>query len=77
MAGVYDGHGGWQVATHVSKHLHLYIDEALEKEKDVKKAITSAYQRIEDELLEKARAAYELGFPKAVTVGACALTAVV
>lgn len=77
MAGVYDGHGGWQVADHVSKYLHHYIDEAISKDKDVKKAIESAYQRIEDELLLKCRSAYELGFPKAVTVGACALTAVV
>ena len=35
-AAVFDGHGGWQVATYAAKHLHRYMDEELKGAKTEK-----------------------------------------
>ena len=38
-AGVFDGHGGWQVSELAMRKLHVYLDEALKKAKSEKDII--------------------------------------
>ena len=60
--------------------MHLYVDEALKGAKtsdDIKKAITSAFDRVEKEYYVIAKTAFDGGFPKAAYVGSCALVTVV
>ena len=78
---VFDGHVGWQVANACSKKLHLYIDEQLTSndmsDDKVKQAITKGFEKMENELLQIAKAGYENGYPQAAYAGACALVAIV
>lgn len=78
---VFDGHGGWQVADLCSKKLHIYIDEELAKqpknEEGVRTAISIGFDKMEEEWVDFARTSFNLGYPKAAYVGACALVSVV
>lgn len=78
---VFDGHVGWQVSTTCKKRLHEIIQEELTSdkmsEKQIKAAIAKAFDRMEQELLQVARAGFDNGFPDAAYAGACALVAVV
>eukprot|EP01022_Parablepharisma_sp_SALTPOND_P026366 TRINITY_DN6303_c0_g1_i3.p1 TRINITY_DN6303_c0_g1~~TRINITY_DN6303_c0_g1_i3.p1 ORF type:complete len:484 (-),score=12.11 TRINITY_DN6303_c0_g1_i3:1018-2469(-) len=85
-AGVFDGHGGWQMAEYAKKNLHVYVQEELSKiynskraatEEDYKKAIETAFDRVEAEFLKFSKEAFQKGFPSAAYVGACALVTVV
>ena len=79
MAGVYDGHGGPQFSNFISKKIHIILDELLKNatsEKEIISAIDKAYELVENELLQNATGAFDLGFNSG-TVGSCALTAVV
>jgi len=49
-AGVFDGHGGWQVSDYAMRKMHTYLDEALKganTENDIKKALIQAYNQVE------------------------------
>ncbi len=49
-AGVFDGHGGWQVSDYAMRKMHVYLDEALKgakTENDIKKALILAYNQVE------------------------------
>jgi pyruvate dehydrogenase phosphatase len=46
-------------------------------EKDVRTAITKAFDKMEQDLLQVARNGFDAGFPQAAYAGACALVAVV
>ena len=80
-AAVFDGHGGWQVADYAMRKLHMYLDEELRKagktDKDIKKAITNAYNKVEDDWVKLTKDGFDKGFPKIAYVGSCALVAVV
>ena len=61
-------------------HLTDYIDEFLAKAKtpqDVHEGITKAFEKVEKEWHDKCKSAFEMGFPKAATVGAWALVWVI
>lgn len=48
--GVFDGHGGWQVADLCQRKMHEYLDEFLKgakTESQVKEAIFKAFAKIE------------------------------
>jgi serine/threonine protein phosphatase PrpC len=77
FAAVFDGHGGWQVSNKASTRLHTIFENELSKINEPSKAINSAYDIFESELKSEAKTAFELGFPKAGYVGACALSAFV
>ena len=80
MAGVLDGHGGWQVAEYVSKRiedellLHLegtdFEDEWLVEEK-----IQQGFSNIEQSYLEKVKDSFGLGYGEVAKVGCCVLVA--
>lgn len=58
----------------------MYLDEELKNAKsdeDVKKAIKNAFNRVEQDWVETARAVFDKGYPKVAYVGSCALVAVV
>ena len=85
-AGVFDGHRGWQLAEYAKKNLHVYVEEELQRmmankkgatDEDYKKAIETAFDRVENEFLNFSKDAYQKGFPNAAYVGACALVAVI
>lgn len=85
-AGVFDGHGGWQMAEYAKKNLHVYVEEQLAKvaasknalaEEDYQTAIESAFDRIEAEFISFSKDAVEKGFTNAASVGACGLVTVV
>lgn len=60
------------------KKMHLYIDEELGKnKKDVSRAITNAFDRLEKEWIEIAQKAFHGGFAKSAYVGSCALVSIV
>ena len=59
--GIFDGHGGWQVAEMCNRKLHKYLDTNLKgcrTEKQIKAAINKAFDDCENELLEMARTAF-------------------
>jgi len=77
---VFDGHGGWQVADHAMRHLHLYLDEELAKaksESQIKAAITKAFDRLEQDIIDMADKPFNMGYAKVAYTGACALVAIV
>lgn len=62
------------------RQLHVYLDEELKgakSEADIKKAIAKAYTRVEQDWVNLAKKAFDMGFPKVAYVGSCALVAVV
>lgn len=79
-AAVFDGHGGWQVSDYAMRKLHTYLDEELKNAKsdaDIQNAIKKAYTRVEQDWIELAKKAFEMGYPSVAYVGSCALVAVV
>lgn len=61
-------------------NLHIYLDEFLKDattSEQIHDAINRAYDKAEQECYDKLKGAFEIGFPKAATVGACALVTVV
>lgn len=79
-AAVFDGHGGWQVSDYAMRQMHVYLDEELKSAKseaDVKRAISKAFGRVEQDWIDLAKTAFDKGFPKVAYVGSCALVAVV
>ena len=86
FVGVYDGHGGWQMSQFASDRLHQELEKslkakraigALSEEEVITGALLEAYDSVENEFLDVATRAYNLGFPNVSRVGSCALTAVV
>lgn len=81
IAGVFDGHGGYQVSNLCMKKLHIYIDEELKKAEDseesVKAAISRAFARIEEEWTKVAGITFNAGFAEAAYVGACVVVSLV
>lgn len=63
------------------RKLHSYLDEEFGKrsktEADVKKAIQNAFDRVEKDWVDTAKAAFDKGFPSIAYVGSCALIAIV
>ena len=60
--------------------MHLYLDEELKKaksEQDAIAAIKRAYDRVEKDYYDIAKASFEGGFAKAAYVGSCAMVSVV
>ena len=83
---VFDGHGGWQVSNYAMNNLHKYIEEKLVEsikiknklnDDDYKKAIEYAFDRVEEEFLAFSKRAFQMGYPGAAYVGACALVTIV
>lgn len=78
--GVFDGHGGWQVADLCQRKMHEYLEEFLKganTESQIKQAIQKAFAKIEQEWLDVARLSFNNGFAKTAYVGSCALIGIV
>ena len=84
--GVFDGHGGWQMAEFAKRNFHTILEEEIDQQRkdlvkgeviDIKRAIETTFDRIENDFLEFSKTAFNNGFARAAYVGACALVAVV
>lgn len=80
IVGVFDGHGGWQVAEFVEKTLVAQISESLvlvsvSDVNSIEKLITNAFTAVEKAYIEKIRPAYDLGFGSVASVGSCVIVA--
>ena len=84
IAGVFDGHGGWNVSEYASKILipRLLIklkQSSLEKSLDETRAdaITiSTFDEVENSYIESVRTSYKLGFGSVASVGSCVCLAI-
>jgi pyruvate dehydrogenase phosphatase len=82
LAGVFDGHGGWQIADFVQKNVvstyQTHYTQARGGVKDrVKAALIGTFNSLEDKIVDSAKLPYQMGFGNVSTVGACGLVAVV
>lgn len=82
FGGVFDGHGGWQVSEAASQKLLDLIFENfpsdatdLSKSHSVDTHIITAYQRMEDMIVDAMREAFQMGFGDVAKVGTCSLLA--
>jgi len=82
ITAVFDGHGGWQMAEFARKHLAKEIDERLGANKNksfsstdeyIITSIQEGFDQVENNFLEAARVAYNIGYGKVGGVGSCAL----
>lgn len=82
-AAVIDGHGGWQVAEYVQRHLPHFIKESLDSaiskkpektvlsNQEIGQATYEAFVQLDNALLNKIKGSVELGLTKGVQIGAC------
>ena len=80
MGGIFDGHGGWQVADFASsKFVNLLMPRLLyqssSNESAIFKSLLATFEDIENSYIESVRGTYHLGFRDVGKVGACALVA--
>jgi serine/threonine protein phosphatase PrpC len=81
-AGVFDGHGGWQIAEMASKQLiHQVLSRleakvgTLKDEVSIEKAISESFNEMEKKIVETIRPSFQLGFGEVAKVGSCVLLA--
>ncbi|OMJ66306.1 hypothetical protein SteCoe_36890 [Stentor coeruleus] len=77
LAGVFDGHGGWQVSEFLKKNLKQYLEDHIQTTENWAEALNQTFDSLENSLIELARGSYKLGFSSVATVGACATVALV
>jgi pyruvate dehydrogenase phosphatase len=83
FCGVFDGHGGWQVAEYASVHLSKNLEMELSnmghrtEPEQVTKALVRAFERTDRGVIQKVHHAFEIGLGNVAKVGACALTVLI
>lgn len=80
IAGVFDGHGGWQVAefAHTSMMRHLgprLLHQNHHDEKGVTASLTQSFLAIENAYIDAVLPSYKLGFGDVGKVGSCVIVA--
>lgn len=84
IAGVFDGHGGWNVSEYASKTLipkllvklnKSFLENSLDDSRTDIDTI-STFQDVEDSYIESVRASYILGDGKVASVGSCVCLAI-
>jgi pyruvate dehydrogenase phosphatase len=70
---VMDGHGGHQLADHLTKELPSIFQSELASGKSVTDALKAAFIFADNQWLEKVLPVYHLGFTNPIKVGACAV----
>lgn len=82
VAGVFDGHGGWQISDFLHRNLissfkSQYDGASGSAKERVKAALLQTFDSLEDRIVAAARSPYEMGFASVSSVGSCGLVAVV
>lgn len=83
FCGVFDGHGGWQVAEYASVHLSKNLEIELAnmghrtESEQVIKALVRAFERTDRGVIHKVHHAFEIGLGHVAKVGACALAVLI
>eukprot|EP00941_MAST-03F_sp_MAST-3F-sp1_P004774 g4774.t1 len=77
--GVFDGHGGWQVADFVSQHIFNTIADNIRSndDGDESSSLQRAFEDTDKLYIKKVYDAFKLGFERTSRVGACGLVLVV
>lgn len=79
---MFDGNAGWQLADRLSKKLHTAIEANLKSnggatDSQVKEAICKAFDQMESEWYEVAKATFDKGFSKPAYVSSTALVVLI
>jgi pyruvate dehydrogenase phosphatase len=79
-AGVFDGHGGWQISDFVSNSIINSLFDNIgsievEDEISMDAAIIKTFNDLENSIVSKIRPAFQLGFGDVAKVGSCVLIA--
>jgi len=82
LAGVFDGHGGWQISDYLHKNLLPTFTSQYDRTKGdvkdrVKAALLETFDTLEGRIVAAARSPYEMGFANVSSVGSCGLVAIV
>lgn len=77
LAGVFDGHGGWQVSDFLQKNIKQHIEDQSQNTQNWAETLDQAFDSLENSLTELVRGSYKLGFSSVASVGACATVALV
>lgn len=83
FCGIFDGHGGWQVAEYASVHLSKNLEMELanmghrSEHDQVTKALVRAFERTDRGVIQKVHHAFEIGLGNVAKVGACALAVLI
>lgn len=80
IVGVFDGHGGWQVAEFVQNNLISKLSSSIalvpaNDNNSVENLIKDAFSSTEKLYIEKIKPAYDLGFGGVASVGSCVIVA--
>jgi len=80
LLGVYDGHGGWQVAHYLEQNLLSTIKGSKmsnSKPESIKEAMRASFKEVDEQLDARIRPSLGYGFDRFARIGACAITAAV
>lgn len=79
-AGVFDGHGGWQVSEYVCKNImNMVVENIIDidpvDEISIHKQVEKAFSDIEKQIVARSKPSFQMGFGEVAKVGSCVLLA--
>lgn len=77
LAAVFDGHGGWQISEYLYKNIKDRIEVLSKTNTKWDQVLNSAFDQLENELIDLVRGSYKLGFSSVASVGSCATVALI
>lgn len=77
LAAVFDGHGGWQISEYLYQNIKSRIETLSKTNKKWDQVLNSAFDQLENEIVDLVRGSYKLGFSSVASVGSCATVALI